>query len=109
MRDVQAEEVQPIDLRIYYLLAMVQAQFSRRPIFVTSGYRTEATNERLRVQGIDAARSSFHLRGRAVDIQIAGVAPASVAKLGSLLGLGGVGVYPRFVHLDIGPNRMWKR
>lgn len=77
---MQAEEVHPIDLRVYYLLAMLQAQFGRRPILVTSGYRTRTTNERLRRQGIDAARNSFHLRGRAVDIQISGVAPASMSE-----------------------------
>ena len=82
MRDVQAEEVHPIDLRVYYLLAMAQAQFAGRPIFVTSGYRTEATNERLRRQGIDAARNSFHLRGRAVEIQVPGLGPRTLAKLG---------------------------
>ena len=109
MRDVQAERVQPIDVRVFYLLAMVQAEFGGRTILVTSGYRTRATNERLRAQGIDAARNSFHLRGRAVDIQIPGVAPASMAELGSLLGLGGVGVYAGFVHLDTGPKRMWNR
>jgi uncharacterized protein YcbK (DUF882 family) len=108
MRDVQAEEVHPIDLRVYYLLAMVQEQFAGRPIIITSGYRTQATNERLRRQGIDAARNSFHLRGRAVDIQVSGVAPLALARLGSLLGLGGVGVYPTFVHLDTGPQRTWK-
>ena len=107
MRDVHAEEMHPIDLRVYYLLAMFQAQFAGRPIFVTSGYRTQATNERLRRQGIDAARNSFHLRGRAVDIQVPGVAPGTMAKLGLLLGLGGVGIYPLFVHLDTGPQRTW--
>jgi uncharacterized protein YcbK (DUF882 family) len=108
MRDVQADQVQPIDLRVYYLLAMVQAEFSGRPILVTSGYRTQATNERLRRHGIDAARSSFHLRARAVDIQVPGVEPRSMAKLGLLLGLGGVGIYPTFVHLDVGPRRTWE-
>jgi uncharacterized protein YcbK (DUF882 family) len=108
MRDVEADEVQPIDLRVYYLLAMVQAEFGGRPILVTSGYRTEATNERLRRRGIDAARNSFHLRGRAVDIQVPGVEPRSMARLGLLLGLGGVGIYPTFVHLDVGPRRTWK-
>jgi uncharacterized protein YcbK (DUF882 family) len=108
MRDVQAGEVHPIDLRVYYLLAMVQAEFGERPIFVTSGYRTTATNEWLRRQDIDAARNSFHLSGCAVDIQVPGVAPASMAGLGLLLGLGGVGVYANFVHLDTGPRRTWK-
>jgi uncharacterized protein YcbK (DUF882 family) len=53
MRDVQAEEVRPIDLRVYYLLAMVQDQFAGRPILITSGYRTETTNEQLRRRGIE--------------------------------------------------------
>ena len=108
MRDVQADETHPIDLRVYYLLAIVQAQFGGRPIFVTSGYRSHSTNERLRWRGIDAARNSFHLHGRAVDIQIPGVEPRSMARLGLLLGLGGVGAYPTFVHLDTGPSRTWQ-
>ena len=105
MRDVQAEEVHPIDLRVYYLLAMVQDQFGGRPILVASGYRTQATNEGLRQRGIDAARNSFHLRGRAVDILVPGIEPRAIARLGLLLGLGGVGVYPTFVHLDTGRPR----
>ena len=32
----------PIDLPVYYLLAMVQAEFGERPIFVTSGYQKRA-------------------------------------------------------------------
>ena len=108
MRDVQAKRVRPIDVRVFYLLAIVQAEFGGRPILVTSGYRTRSTNERLRAQGIDAARNSFHLRGQAVDIQMPGVAPASMTEVGSSLGLGGVGVYTRFVHLDTGPKRVWK-
>lgn len=108
MRDVQVSRVRPIDIRLFYLLGMVQAEFGGRPILVTSGYRTRATNERLRAQGIDAARNSFHLRGRAVDIRVPGVVPARMAEFGSFLGLGGVGVYTDFVHLDTGPKRMWR-
>lgn len=48
MRDVQAQRVRSIDVRVFYLLAMVQAEFGGRPILVTSGYRTRSTNERLR-------------------------------------------------------------
>lgn len=107
MRDIRAAEVNPIDPRIYYLLAMLQAEVGGRPIIVTSGYRTKATNERLRQQGIDAARNSFHLRGRAADVNIRGVSPARLAMLGSLFGLGGVGLYRKFVHLDTGPRRFW--
>jgi uncharacterized protein YcbK (DUF882 family) len=108
MRDVQAGEVKPIDLGVYYLLAIVQAEFRGRPIMVTSGYRTKATNDHLRLQGIDAARRSFHLFGRAADIQVDGVPTAHLAALGSLLRLGGVGIYATYIHLDTGPQRFWR-
>ena len=108
LRDLQAAEVHPIDLRVYYILAVIQAEFGRRPVLVTSGYRTQATNEQLRVRGTDTARNSFHLCGCAADIQMPGVAPGRIAELGSLLGLGGVGLYGSFVHLDTGPRRTWK-
>jgi len=107
MRDVHAGQVNRIDLGVYYLLSMLQTELGGRPIGVTSGYRTKATNERLRQQGLDAARYSFHLRGRAADVNIEGVSPARVAMLGSLFGLGGVGLYRNFVHLDTGPRRFW--
>jgi uncharacterized protein YcbK (DUF882 family) len=108
MRDVRATAVSPIDLRVYYLLAALQAEFGGRSIIITSGYRTKSTNDELRRQGIDAARNSFHLRGRAVDIQIDGVPLHHMAALGSRLGLGGVGIYDSFVHLDTGPLRIWR-
>jgi uncharacterized protein YcbK (DUF882 family) len=107
MRDVEVGQVQPIDLRVYYLLAVLQAEVGGRPISITSGYRTKATNERLREQGIDAARNSFHLRGCAADVNVRGVSSARIAVFGSLLGLGGVGLYRNFVHLDTGPRRFW--
>jgi uncharacterized protein YcbK (DUF882 family) len=108
MRDIQAKQARPIDLAVYYLLAMAQAEFGGRPIIITSGYRTRTTNDRLRRQGIDAVRRSFHIQGRAADIRIDGVSPAHLATLGSMLGLGGVGLYASFVHLDTGPQRFWK-
>jgi len=52
MRDVHAGQVNRIDLRVYYLLSMLQTELGGRPIGVTSGYRTKATNERLRQQGL---------------------------------------------------------
>jgi uncharacterized protein YcbK (DUF882 family) len=105
---VQAKEVKPIDLGVYDILAMVQGEFRGRPIMVTNGYRTKATDDRLRRQGIDAARRSFHLLGRAADIQIDGVPAAHLATLGSDLRLGGVGIYATYIHLDTGTQRFWR-
>lgn len=107
LRDVQAGEVAAIDVRVYYLLWALQNALGGRTIVVTSGYRTEATNQALLRQGIDVARNSFHLIGRAVDLKVDQVSTARIAALGRLLGLGGVGRYPTFVHLDTGPVRRW--
>ena len=61
---------------------------------------TGATNEWLKSQGIAAGRDSFHLQGRAADVRMSGVPPARLAEFGPLLGLGGVGLYSAFFHLD---------
>lgn len=107
LRDVRAGEVSAIDVRLYYLLWALQSELGGRTIVVTSGYRTAATNQALLRQGIDVARNSFHLAGRAVDFKIDGVPTTRLAGLGRYLGLGGVGRYPTFIHLDTGPVRRW--
>src|SRR5918996_1661155 len=45
MRDVQAGQVKPIDLRVYDLLAMAQAEFGRPSDHHHERDRTEATND----------------------------------------------------------------
>ena len=107
LRDVRAGEVTTIDRSLYLLLHVVQADFGGEPLTVTSGFRTWATNEHLRHSGYEAVRNSFHLEGRAVDLKIEGVAPSWIAAVGERLGIGGVGLYPTFVHLDTGPRRRW--
>lgn len=69
-------QLQPIDA--------AQAERGGRPII---GYRTNATNDRLRRQGIEAGRNSFHVLGRAADLQTDGVPPPRAAALGSLVTL----------------------
>jgi hypothetical protein len=45
MRDVQAKQVRPIDVRVFYLLAMVQAEFGDRPIWLRAAFaRGRQTN-----------------------------------------------------------------
>ena len=105
MRDLHAAEMHWIE-RASITFQQCLRRFVSRLIFITSGYRVP--NEWLKRQGIDTARNLFHLRVGAVDIQIRGVAPLILARLGLLLGLGGVGVYSTFVHLDTGPQRTWK-
>ena len=73
-----------------------------RPVTVTSGYRSPAHNVR-----IGGASDSFHVRGMAADLQIAGVAPRVVYNAIELLiksgkmKEGGLGLYSGWVHYDI--------
>lgn len=97
-----------IDPRLFELLAAVQGAMSAIhgsvvPLIVTSGYRTPRHNAGLE----DAARSSLHLAGRAVDLKAVGYGPGAVAMAGALQAHGGVGIYPSFCHLDIGRTRAW--
>ena len=80
-------------------------QHYKRPLMVTSGYRSTGENRRA-----GGARKSMHLLCQAADIQIEGVSKWDLAKyLRSVQGRGGVGTYCRTesVHIDVGPERDW--
>ncbi|MDP4267035.1 MAG: D-Ala-D-Ala carboxypeptidase family metallohydrolase [Bacteroidota bacterium] len=69
-----------------------------KAINITSAYRSPAYNKQC--GGIE---HSEHIKGKAADIQVAGVSPLDVAKKADALKLfNGIGVYPTFTHLDIG-------
>lgn len=84
------------------------------PITILSGYRTLAHNEALRDadgSGSGVAKDSQHVQGRAADIVAKGIAPAQVHATvlrlyaaGQLPDLGGVGLYQRWVHVDVRPR-----
>lgn len=97
-----------IDPGLFDLLAAVQTAMSAvhgavLPLVVTSGYRTQRHNDR--IEG--AARASLHLRGQATDLRVPGYDAGAVAMAGALFGRGGIGIYPKFCHLDIGHTRVW--
>ena len=72
-----------------------------------SGYRSPVTNDRLRRRNSAAAKGSFHVKGKAVDIRIPGYSTNAVRRVALDLKQGGVGYYPRsrYVHIDTGPVR----
>lgn len=77
----------------------------RKPVLITSGYRSPAHNKRVR-----GAKRSQHMACAAADIQVQGVSKWEVARhLRSLPGRGGVGTYchTESIHVDIGPERDW--
>lgn len=71
------------------------------PVHIDSGLRSPAFNASLP----GSAPKSQHMEGRAADIVIANVSPSNVANYAhAMLGLGGVGTYETFTHVDVRPR-----
>jgi len=72
-----------------------------KPMIITSGYRTPEHN--IKVGGVS---SSYHLKGRAVDVHVFGEEGYRLVKLAMQIGFGGIGIQQhgafegRFIHLD---------
>ena len=73
-----------------------------KPIRVTSGYRTVSFNKKC-----GGTATSHHLTGKAADIKVAGLSPLDLAFVADKFGFRGIGVYPTFTHVDVGPNKLY--
>jgi len=103
-------EVGTIDVDVLDFLGVVDGRLGGdREVHVISGFRSREYNDWLARRSRRVARDSLHLRGRAIDLRIPGVAARSVRQVALRVAQGGVGYYPRagFVHLDSGPFRHW--
>lgn len=110
LRDHRTQEVHSIDPRLLdFLCALARELELTGSVHVISGYRSPATNEKLRQRSSGVAKRSFHMFGRAIDIRIPEVDSARVRDAAVSLQRGGVGYYPGpdFVHLDTGRVRTW--
>jgi len=118
LRDVNGKETAPIDPKLLETLWGTQAFVARygieSPVEILSGYRTPASNQRLREQGIPAARQSLHMEGKAADVRIANLNEEVLGGLVKSFRQGGVGFYYRggprggWIHADTGLKRTWK-
>lgn len=111
LRDHRTGDVGVMDPSLFDYLTEVARRARAEPRFdVISGYRSPASNEMLRVRGGGVARNSLHLRGKAIDVRLRGVATDRVRQIALDLARGGVGYYPKsdFVHLDTGRVRSWR-
>jgi uncharacterized protein YcbK (DUF882 family) len=108
MRDQRENRQTFIDTTLFDLLARIHMRV-RKPLILTSGYRTQRTNEALRARDPEGvARYSLHIQGRAADFSVDGMSAAQLGQIARGLGAGGVGVYSAgFVHVDTGRARSW--
>jgi uncharacterized protein YcbK (DUF882 family) len=111
MRDFRAGDIKQIDTHLLDLLSAISIKLMpKQPFHVISGYRSPETNAKLRKRGKGAAKNSYHIQGKAVDIRLPGYRTSALRRTAYHLKLGGVGYYPKrgFVHVDVGPIRYWK-
>ena len=111
MRDFRAHDIKQIDTHLLDLLSTISIKLKpEKPFHVISGYRSPETNAKLRKRGKGAAKNSYHIQGKAVDIRLPGYRTSELRRTAYKLKGGGVGYYPHqgFVHIDVGPIRYWK-
>lgn len=66
-----------------------------KPLTINSAYRTPTYNKK-----IGGATNSYHMKGKAFDVTIAGVPPIDIARFAESIGINGIILYNTFVHLD---------
>lgn len=102
-------QVHPISPELFLLLDAVRSRLSvhHRPYLLISGYRSRRYNNFLLDHGHNVAKNSYHIQGMAADVRIEGVSLADIHRVACQLKVGGVGSYPDFIHIDVGPVRYW--
>lgn len=94
-----------IDSALPALLEDIRAFFGK-PVKINSAYRTPAYNAK-----VGGVCGSYHCKGMAADIVVAGVSSKRVAQYAETLSCGGIGWYEgrKFVHIDTRFKRvLWK-
>jgi uncharacterized protein YcbK (DUF882 family) len=110
LRDHRSGEVHPMDPKLMDLLYLLQQSVAvSGPFHIISGYRSPATNQKLRAGSSGVAKKSLHMQGKAMDIRLPGCELKHLREAALALKAGGVGYYPKsdFIHVDTGRVRRW--
>lgn len=110
LRDHRSGIAAPMDVELFDLLYAIRSKMqSNQPFNVISGYRSAASNAKLRDSSSGVAKKSLHMEGKAIDINLPGRNLADLRKIAMAMKQGGVGYYPtsNFVHVDVGRVRSW--
>jgi uncharacterized protein YcbK (DUF882 family) len=110
LSDFRTGESHPIDPNLLDILHHLKKASNSNGVFeVISGYRSPATNAKLRNKSTGVAKRSLHMQGKAIDIRLAGCDTHELHKACRSLARGGVGYYRKsdFIHVDTGRVRSW--
>ena len=110
LRDFRNGAVHTIDPMLLDALFELQIRTGHdKPYQIISAFRSPKTNEGLRSKSHAVAEHSLHLKGKAVDIRVAGVSTKKLRDEALAMNRGGVGYYQdsAFIHVDTGRLRTW--
>lgn len=88
-----------IDNNLILKLEELRYALGGKALVINSGYRSPAHNKR-----VGGASKSQHLYGKAADIKVRGVTPATVYRAADKI-FNGVGRYNTFTHVDTRENK----
>jgi len=91
-----------VDRNLVLLLETLRQRL-QKPIYVVSGCRCPRYNPH-----VGGAPASQHMRGKAADIQVAGLSPYELAEECLKVGFPSVATYPTFVHVDVREVAPWR-
>lgn len=87
-----------IDPKLVEYVQKIRTHFGKS-VTINSGYRCAKHNK-----AVGGATNSQHAKGKAADIVVTGIRPATVAKYAESIGVKGIGLYENadgnFVHID---------
>jgi uncharacterized protein YcbK (DUF882 family) len=109
-RDHRANKVHEIDPRLLdYLYDLLTEVGNHGEVHIISGYRSPATNAKLRNKCKGVAKRSLHMEGKALDFRLPGTDTAVLRDVALSMRRGGVGYYKKsdFVQIDTGRVRCW--
>jgi uncharacterized protein YcbK (DUF882 family) len=104
------EKEEHISPRLLFMLSYFADQVAQgKTINIESAYRSPDYNDKIRKKGANAARTSTHMDGMALDFWIAGVGGKSLWQRVREKNCCGVGHYGgKSIHLDAGRPRFWE-
>jgi len=110
LRDHRSGAVYGMDTKLFDQMYLLQQTTGVKGSFqIISGFRSPATNEKLRSKSSGVAKRSLHMQGRAIDIRLPGCKLKDLRNAALDLKAGGVGYYAKsnFIHIDTGRVRRW--